>query len=56
MNGVNVTDRGDRRNGFTDYDSFQEVEISAGSPAEIATPGLYLNLVAKTGSDISRRR
>jgi hypothetical protein len=54
MNGVNVTDPAatGATDFYFDYDSFEEIEISTGShSAEVATPGVYLNLVAKTGTD-----
>jgi hypothetical protein len=57
MNGVNVTDPAatGATDFYFDYDSFEEVQISTGShTAEIATPGVYLNLVAKTGTDTFR--
>lgn len=54
VNGVNTGDPA--ATGATmfyfDYDSFEEVQISTGShTAEVATPGVYLNLVTKTGKD-----
>jgi outer membrane receptor protein involved in Fe transport len=37
---------------YFDYDSFQEVQVSTGShSAEVATPGVYLNVVIKSGTD-----
>jgi hypothetical protein len=54
MNGVNVTDPAatGATDFYFDYDSFEEINISTGShSAEVATPGVYLNLVAKTGTD-----
>jgi outer membrane receptor protein involved in Fe transport len=37
---------------YFDYDSFEEVQVSTGShAAEIATPGVYLNVVIKSGGD-----
>jgi len=57
MNGVNVTDPAatGATDFYFDYDSFEEIEISSGSHlAEVATPGVYLNLVAKTGTDTFR--
>ncbi len=54
MNGVVTTDPS--ATGATmyyfDYDSFEEVQVSTGShAAEIGTPGVYLNVVIKTGGD-----
>ncbi len=54
MNGVVTTDPA--ATGATmyyfDYDSFEEVQVSTGShAAEIGTPGVYLNVVIKTGGD-----
>ncbi len=57
MNGVNVTDPAatGATDFYFDYDSFEEIEISTGShSAEVATPGVYLNLVAKSGTDTFR--
>jgi hypothetical protein len=54
MNGVNVTDPAatGAAQFYYDYDSFQEVNIStAQHSAEIGTPGVYFNLVAKRGTD-----
>jgi hypothetical protein len=37
---------------YFDYDSFEEVQVSTGShAAEIGTPGVYLNVVIKSGGD-----
>jgi len=37
---------------YFDYDSFEEVQVSTGShSAEIAAPGVYLNVVIKSGED-----
>ncbi|HSF16169.1 MAG TPA: TonB-dependent receptor [Vicinamibacteria bacterium] len=37
---------------YFDYDSFEEVQVSTGShAAEIGAPGVYLNVVIKSGSD-----
>jgi hypothetical protein len=37
---------------YFDYDSFEEVQVSTGShSAEIGTPGVYLNVVIKSGGD-----
>lgn len=54
LNGVTVTDPSAiGASGFYyDYDSFQEVQISSGShAAEVAYPGVELNLVTKSGSN-----
>jgi hypothetical protein len=57
MNGVVTTDPA--ATGATmyyfDYDSFEEVQVSTGShAAEIGTPGVYLNVVIKSGGDTYR--
>jgi hypothetical protein len=54
LNGVNVTDP--EAIGFADfyydYDSFEEVQIStAGHPVEVGTPGVYVNMVTRRGTD-----
>jgi hypothetical protein len=37
---------------YFDYDSFEEVQVSTGShTAEVAAPGVYLNVVIKSGGD-----
>src|SRR5262249_34868564 len=54
MNGVNVTDPAatGAAQFYYDYDSFEEVSIAtAQHSAEIGTPGVYYNLVAKRGTD-----
>ena len=54
MNGVNVTDPAatGAAGFYYDYDSFEEVNIStAQHSAEVGTPGVYFNLVAKRGTD-----
>ncbi len=59
MNGVNVTDPAatGATDFYFDYDSFEEVEISTGShSAEVATPGVYLNVVARVGNRYVPRR
>ncbi len=55
LNGVNVTDP--VTTGFADfyydYDTFQEVQVSTGAhPIEVGPPGVYLNMVTKTGTNI----
>lgn len=54
FNGINVT--GVNSTGTTDlyfdYDSFQEIQIStAAHKAEVSTPGVYLNVIARSGTD-----
>lgn len=54
FNGINVT--GVNSTGTTDlyfdYDSFEEIQIStAAHKAEVSTPGVYLNIVARSGTD-----
>lgn len=54
LNGVNVTDPAAMGASLTYYsfDSFEEVEVStAGHRAEIQTPGVFLNIVAKRGGN-----
>ena len=54
MNGVNVTDPAatGAAGFYYDYDSFEEVNIStAQHSAEVGTPGVYYNFVAKRGTD-----
>jgi hypothetical protein len=54
MNGVNVTDPAatGAAQFYYDYDSFEEVNIAtAQHTAEVGTPGVYYNLVAKRGTD-----
>jgi len=54
MNGVNVTDPAatGAAGFYYDYDSFEEVNVStAQHPAEVGTPGVYYNFVAKRGTD-----
>ena len=54
MNGVNVTDPAatGAAGFYYDYDSFEEVHIStAQHAAEVGTPGVYYNFVAKRGTD-----
>jgi len=57
FNGINVT--GVNSTGTTDlyfdYDSFQEIQIStAAHRAEVSTPGVYLNVIARSGTDTWR--
>ena len=57
LNGVNVTDP--VTTGFADfyydYDTFQEVQVSTGAhPVEVGPPGVYVNMVTKTGTNIFR--
>lgn len=54
LNGVNVSDP--EAIGFADfyydYDSFEEVQVSTASHSvEIGTPGVYVNMVTKRGTD-----
>ncbi len=54
MNGVNVTDPAatGAAGFYYDYDSFEQVQIStAQHSAEVGTPGVYYNFVAKRGTD-----
>jgi hypothetical protein len=54
MDGVNVTDPAatGAAGFYYDYDSFEEVNIStAQHAAEVGTPGVYFNFVAKKGTD-----
>ena len=54
FNGVNVTDPAatGAAGFYYDYDSFEQVQIStAQHPAEVGTPGVYYNFVAKQGTD-----
>jgi hypothetical protein len=54
LNGVNVTDPAASGAAmfYYDYDSFEQVQIStAQHAAEVGTPGVYFNLVAKRGTD-----
>jgi len=54
FNGINVT--GVNSTGTTDlyfdYDSFDEIQIStAAHKAEVSTPGVYLNIIARSATD-----
>src|SRR5581483_7867532 len=54
FNGINVT--GVNSTGTTDlyfdFDSFEEIQIStAAHKAEVSTPGVYLNIVPRSGGD-----
>src|SRR5262245_11094746 len=54
FNGVNVTDPAatGAAGFYYDYDSFEQVQIStAQHSAEVSTPGVYYNFVAKQGGD-----
>jgi carboxypeptidase family protein len=54
LNGVNVTDpaASGAAGFYYDYDSFQETQVStAQHSAEIGTPGVYYNIVVKSGTD-----
>jgi hypothetical protein len=54
LNGVNVTDPAatGAAGFYYDYDSFEQVQIStAQHAAEVGTPGVYYNFVAKRGTD-----
>ena len=54
LNGVNVTDPGavGASLAYFTFDTFEEVEVStAGHRAEIATPGVFLNIVTRKGSN-----
>lgn len=54
FNGADVTDPAatGATDFYFDYDSFEEVHIStAQHPAEVGTPGVYYNMVARRGTD-----
>ncbi len=54
LNGVNVTCPAalGASGYYYDYDSFEEVQVETGShPASVNAPGLYLNMVTKTGGN-----
>jgi hypothetical protein len=54
LNGVNVTDpaASGAAGFYYDYDSFQETQVStAQHSAEIGTPGVYYNIIVKSGTD-----
>jgi hypothetical protein len=54
LNGVNVTDpaASGAAGFYYDYDSFQETQVStAQHSAEIGTPGVYYNIIVKSGAD-----
>jgi hypothetical protein len=54
LNGVNVTDPAatGAAGFYYDYDSFEQVQIStAQHAAEVGTPGVYYNFVAKSGTN-----
>ena len=54
LNGVNVTDpaASGAAGFYYDYDSFQETQVStAQHPAEIGSPGVYYNIIVKSGAD-----
>ncbi len=54
LNGVNVTDpaASGAAGFYYDYDSFQETQVStAQHSAEIGTPGVYYNIITKSGTD-----
>jgi hypothetical protein len=55
LNGINVSDP--VTTGFSqfyyDYDTFQEVQVStAAHPIEVGPPGVYVNMVTKTGTNV----
>ncbi|HYN07388.1 MAG TPA: TonB-dependent receptor [Vicinamibacterales bacterium] len=55
LNGVNVSDP--VSTGFADfyydYDTFQEVQVATGAlPVEVGPPGVYVNMVTKTGTNV----
>lgn len=54
LNGVNVTCPAalGASGYYYDYDSFEEVQVETGShPASVNAPGVYLNMVTKTGGN-----
>jgi hypothetical protein len=54
LNGVNVTCPAalGASGYYYDYDSFEEVQVEVGShPASVNAPGVYLNMVTKTGKN-----
>jgi hypothetical protein len=54
LNGVNVTDPAASGAAafYYDYDSFQETQVStAQHSAEVGTPGVYYNIIVKSGTD-----
>jgi Carboxypeptidase regulatory-like domain len=54
LNGVNVTDpaASGAAGFYYDYDSFQETQVStAQHSAEVGTPGVYYNIIVKSGTD-----
>lgn len=54
LNGVNVTCPAalGASGYYYDYDSFEEVQVETGShPASVNAPGVYLNMVTKSGSN-----
>jgi hypothetical protein len=54
LNGVNVTDpaASGAAGFYYDFDSFQETQVStAQHSAEIGTPGVYYNIIVKSGTD-----
>jgi len=54
LNGVNVTDpaASGAAGFYYDYDSFQETQVStAQHSAEIGTPGVYYNIIVKSGTN-----
>jgi len=54
LNGVNVTDpaASGAAGFYYDYDSFQETQVStAQHSAEIGSPGVYYNIIVKSGAD-----
>jgi len=54
LNGVNVTDpaASGAAGFYYDYDSFQETQVStAQHSAEIGAPGVYYNIIVKSGTD-----
>jgi carboxypeptidase family protein len=55
LNGVNVTDpaASGAAGFYYDFDSFQETQVStAQHSAEIGTPGVYYNIIVKSGTNI----
>lgn len=54
VNGVNATDPDalGASSTYYSYDSFEEIQVStSGHPAEIQTPGVFLNIVLKSGTN-----
>ena len=52
LNGVNVTDpAASGAAGYYDYDSFQETQVSTAQHSAEINPGVYYNIIVKSGTD-----